>query len=390
MITIRQQGWITRWDKSRLQSGVNVNYIFRVLKSTAPYFAVVSILILLSFGVVKYKDVTAISNSNIKFSDVESIIASGTKSTTADDCPQAVLNNLENQQFGYYAVEQGDTLLMIAQKYNADISAIIEANIDIIPNPDYIEIGQRLKIPARELGNIFNKEGLISFTEPKITFDESNTTVFIEGRGSVVTPSKIYNVLDNKSILERLSDKEWLLKANLFVEKGVTLVIDDSDVSWLKFKSGKDGFIWLQSNSGNILIKNTKITSWDEDNQAPDTNYEDGRSFILVEQNGRMDIMNSELSFLGYNDDLKQGVAWHGTGDSPGNYLITGQVLDSEFYDNYSGIYLSGTIEIMIANNEIAYNTRYGIDIRNGANNLLIENNWLHDNGNGNCTQELF
>ena len=381
MVTIRKQGWITRWDESRLQAGVN--HIFRALKSTVPYFATASIIILLSFGVVKYKDVTTTSNDNgnIKFHEIESMIT--------DNCQQAVLNNLENQQFRYYTIEQNDTLTVIAKKYNGNLFAIIEANKDTIPNPDYLKIGQQLKIPVLELGNILTKDGLFAFKESEITFDESSKTVYVEGRGSVVTILEIHNALNNELILEKLNNKEWLLKTNLLIKKGVTLVIDDSDVSWLKLQSDKDEFIWLQSNGGNILIKNTKITSWDQENQAPDTNYEDGRSFILARQNGRMDIMNSELSFLGYKDSLKPGVAWHTTGDSPNNYLITGQVLDSKFYNNYSGIYLSGTVEMMIANNEIAYNTQYGIDIRNGANNLLIKNNRFHNNAKNNCFQAM-
>ena len=181
-----------------------------------------------------------------------------------------------------------------------------------------------------------------------------------------------------------------MLKANLIIRKGVTLVIDNRDVSWLKLKSDKNGFIGLQSNNGNILIENTKITSWDEENQVPDANYEDGRSFILARQNGRMDVINSELSFLGYDDSLKSGIVWHTT-NKPDNYLITGQILNSKFYNNYSSIYLSSTTEMMIINNEIAHNIQYGIDIRNkSTNNLLIKNNWLYDNGKNNCTQALF
>ena len=383
MLTIRQQGWITRWDKSRLQARVNVNYIFRALKSIAPHFATLLIIILLSFGIVTYKDAAATSyyNGNTKLSEAKNIIA--------NNCGQAALNHSENQQFRYYTIEHDDTLAVIAKKYNGNPSTLIEANKDIIPNPDYIEIGQRLKIPVVELGNILIKEKLVSFKESEITFDETNKTISVKGRGSVVTLPQIYNVLNRDSILEKLSNKEWLLKANLLIKKGVTLVVDDSDVSWLKLKSGKDGFVWLQSNSGNILIKNTKITSWDGEIQAPDTYYEDGRSFILARQNGRMDIINSELSFLGYEDHLKSGVAWHAASNSSDSYLITGQVLDNTFYNNYSGMYLSGTAEMMVANNEIAHHAQYGIDIRNGADNLLIKNNRIHDNGNGNCSSIL-
>ena len=379
MVTIRQQGWITRWDKGRLQT--EPNNILGAIKLTVPYFATALIIMLLSFGVIKYKyfitPITPILNA-------ENV----TTVNIIDNCRQTVLNNFENRQSGYYTIERGDTLSMIANKYNSDLFGIIEANNDTIPNPDYIEIEQRLRIPALELRNALEKNELISFKKPEITFDESSNTIYIEGRGSITTLPEIYNALNRKPVIEKLSNKEWLLKTNLLVRKGVTLVIDDNDVSWLKLKSDKDGFVWLQSNSGNILIKNTKITSWDEGNQTPDTNYEDGRSFILARQNGRMDIINSELSFLGYKDSLKFGVAWHATDiSSTSSYLITGQILGSKFYNNYSSIYLSGTFETMIANNEIVHNIQGGIDIRNGVSNLLIENNRLYDNGDDNCLQ---
>lgn len=370
--TINKHGWITRWDKDRLKD-------WRYLKLAPAYLGTATVIFFLGFGVINYKQ-TLVKlesdmkvNNDIKFSEVESI--------TTDDYNQIVLNNLENQQFKYYTIEQGDILSAIAQKYNSKLIAVIEANKDILPNPDYLKIGQRIKIPVLELGNVLKKDELFFFKEPDITFDESSKTIYVEGRGSIVTLPKIYNALNHGSILEKLNNKEWLLKTNLLVRKGVILIIDDSDVSWLKLKSGKNGFVWLQSNSGDISIKNTKITSWDEENQAPDTNYEDGRSFILARQNGRMDIMNSELSFLGYEDGLKSGVAWHTTGNNPTNYLITGQVLDNKFYNNYSSIYLSGTTEMIVSNNEIAYNVQYGINIRKGANNLFIKNNLIHDNG---------
>ena len=62
MITIRQQGWITRWDKSRLHS--EKKYFYKLLNLFAPYTATASIILLLGFGVVSYKNVVD-DNQNI-------------------------------------------------------------------------------------------------------------------------------------------------------------------------------------------------------------------------------------------------------------------------------------------------------------------------------------
>ncbi len=370
MVTIRKQGWITRWDKGRLQVGVS--NIFRLFKVSASYFATFLIILLLSFGVLKYKNITTISSnsSNIKLSETVGIIV--------DDCSRAFLNNSEKQQFIYYTIEHKNTLSAIAQKYNSNLLAIIEYNKENIPNPDYIKIGQQLKIPTVELQNT-QKGELTFFNEPKITFDEFSNTIYVEGRRGVVTIPKIYNTLNTASIIEKLDKKEWLLKANLIIGRGVTLVINN-DVSWLKMKSDENGFVSLQSNSGNILISNTKVSSWNEERQKKDDNYKDGRSFIVAKQNGRMDVINSQISFLGYENGLKSGIAWHSGRDDSNNYLMTGQVLNSTFYSNYSGMYLSGVIGVMISNNEISYSASRAIDINDRQHNISFNLNNIHHN----------
>jgi len=74
IVTIGTQGWVTRWDKNRLQTGVGS--IFRTLKATTSFLAVVSVMILLSLGVVTYKDFAAIPNNNdtVKSKEIESVI----------------------------------------------------------------------------------------------------------------------------------------------------------------------------------------------------------------------------------------------------------------------------------------------------------------------------
>jgi len=395
MVTIRQQGWITRWDKSRLQS--SGNKFFKLLKLSMPCTATASILLLLSFGVVSYKNVVA--------NDVQNISAAKNRKATAsvnvadninfsniniNKHKQDILDKLENEQFGYYTIKKKDTLSKIAWRYNGDLNAIIGANKNTIPNPDNLKIGQQIIIPVSELRNTLEKDKLISYREPKIIFDKAENTINVKGERSVVTLSKIYNVLNNKHILEKLKNKEWLLRANLFIRKGVTLIISGDEVSWLKLKSNENGFVWLKSHNGNIAIYNTKITSWDEIRQTPDIKYEDGRSFILVKYNGRMDIINSELAFLGYQGNPKQGqptgglygVAWKIANNTFKEYLITGNVLNSKFHNNYFGVYTFGATGMIFKNNKLYNNIEYGFDPHDDSNNFIIENNIVCDNGN--------
>ena len=382
MVTIRQQGWITRWDKSRLQAGVS--NIFRVLKSTMAYFATASIILFLSLGVIKYKDVTAIPNynGNIKFSNIENI--------DPDQYKQTILDNLKSPQLGYYTVKENDTLSKIAWKYNGNLDIIIKANNKTIQNPDHVYPGQLIVIPVSELRNTLDKNNMAAYREPEVIFDETGNTINVKGEGSIINLSKIYEALNNENILQKLDNKEWVLRANLFIRDGVTLIIDDESVSWLKLKSGKSGFVWLKSRNGNILIQNTKVTSWDEDVKLPDNNTLDGRSFVLAEHSGRMDIVNSEISFLGYQykKETEQsnggsfGISWKIRTDTFEKNIITGNVIKSKIHDNYFGMYIYRATEMVIENNEVFNNIQYGIDPHDGSNNLIIKDNSVYGNGN--------
>ncbi|WAH38746.1 LysM peptidoglycan-binding domain-containing protein [Alicyclobacillus dauci] len=50
-----------------------------------------------------------------------------------------------------YMVQPGDTLWEIAAKYQTSIEAIVHANG--IKNPNYIQVGQILRIPTRLFGH---------------------------------------------------------------------------------------------------------------------------------------------------------------------------------------------------------------------------------------------
>lgn len=403
MVTIRQQGWITRWHKSRLHS--EKNYFHRLLKFFVPYTATASIILLLGFGVVSYKNIAVNDNQNMDTAKYENMVVPidvvktvdpvNTEDINIDERKQAILNKLEEGQFGYYTVRKGDTLHKIANRYNADLGTIIEANSNKILDPNRIKIGQQVIIPIGELRKIFDKNKLVSYRKPEIFFDKPENTINVRGEGSVVTISKIYNAIKDDQVLEKLENKEWLLKANLFIEKDVILLIDGNDVAWLKMKSDEAEFVWLKSYRGGILISNTKITSWDDKIGGPDTNYSDGRSYILAKLAGRMDILNSELAFLGHPLNYKgeplghlpspggvYGVSWRISTGTFNENLITGSALNSKFHHNYFGVYTFGATGMFFKNNEFYDNVQYGFDPHDDSNNFLIESNMAFSNGN--------
>jgi parallel beta-helix repeat protein len=136
-----------------------------------------------------------------------------------------------------------------------------------------------------------------------------------------------------------------------------------------------------------------KITSWD-----PETNYYAvtngtripngsggyevhvgaSRPFIRIEKDatGTTDITNSEIAYLGYEGGV--GVAVTGLYYLGGD----GSVLrHNNLHDLYFGFYSRGVGGMIIENNHIYNNSRYGLDPHTGTHDMIIRSNVVNDNG---------
>jgi parallel beta-helix repeat protein len=399
MITIGQQGWITRWDKSRLESGDGRSWM--IVKSVVPHMATLFIVVLLGFGIVSYKnfstpdEISAITTDTLGAHGVSNGILSNFEASPTEngrgrerEHEQSIFDNLENGQFGFYAIRKGDTLREIALRYGSNLSSIILANENTVQDPNDIKIGQGITILASELRSPLNRDSLAYYGAPNIFFDESKEAITIDA--GAVTVSEIHKVLDDETILQSLSNKEWLLKSNIFIKDGATLIIDGDDVSWLKLQSDENNFVWIDSKNGNILINNTRVTSWDASLQSFDRNHEDGRSFVSVKYNSRMDIIDSEIAFLGYGRESNAtpisgggfyGVSWKIPEGTFRENLVTGSVINSKIHNNYFGIYTFGATGMVFKGNTLYDNVRYGLDFHDDSNNFIIENNVSSNNG---------
>ncbi|HSH31585.1 MAG TPA: right-handed parallel beta-helix repeat-containing protein, partial [Candidatus Saccharimonadales bacterium] len=197
--------------------------------------------------------------------------------------------------------------------------------------------------------------------------------------------------------------KIWLLGANLRLEQGATLQLHGSevggDVNELRLRSNNTSdatsTIFIRADWGNISMRNTKVTSWDEAKNAPDTEYGTyKRSFIHVRSSldadgvtphqSRMDIVDSDVGYLGHAAAEAYGLTWKVSG-VPGPFDkvdVLGDVTGSKIHHNYFGIYTYGAGAMKFLNNEINNNVQYGLDPHDDSDNLLIEGNYSHHNGN--------
>jgi parallel beta-helix repeat protein len=202
----------------------------------------------------------------------------------------------------------------------------------------------------------------------------SDTQTIVLRRGAPLTLPSISRALGRPEALRELAPGEWLLAANLQVERGAILHIAGPEARRLKIRSDPGGFVWIKALGGQIAFVDTCVTSWDSANASVDEQLADGRSFVLARDGARMDIRGSELSYLGYEANESYGVAWRTPGTS-------GSAVDSRFGYNFYGLYSYEASGLVIRRNEVHHSARYGIDPHTRSNRLLIEGNVAHHNG---------
>lgn len=194
----------------------------------------------------------------------------------------------------------------------------------------------------------------------------------------------------------------WWLGANLVLEGGATLLLDGSapggDVGELRLRSDNTSaphaFVELRAMWGTLTVRNTRLTSWDDDKGGPDTEYETyGRAFVravsyldgTTPRESRMDVIDSEIGHLGYNAAESYGLVWKVRGDAAGIFDLVdvmGDVTGSSVHDNYFGMYTYGAFGMNIVGNEFFDNVMYGVDPHDDSDALVVEGNNIHDNGN--------
>jgi poly(beta-D-mannuronate) C5 epimerase len=193
--------------------------------------------------------------------------------------------------------------------------------------------------------------------------------------------------------------KVWLLRADLQISGGAELDLHGSsaggDVNELRLQSDAGGtVISITADYGNIHMNGTRVTSWDVTAGQPDRNPADGRAFVRARSSldvdgvtpleSRMDVLNSEVSFLGSNLSEGYGLSWKAVVADPAQLAtvhVRGDVIGSHIHDLYYGVYTFGLASGKWQNNEVDHNAGYGLDAHDDSDNLLIENNNVHDNG---------
>lgn len=201
----------------------------------------------------------------------------------------------------------------------------------------------------------------------------------------------------------------WTLNRNLVIKRDVTLNLTPATVTELRLRSGGgaagepcgnapkptcdySSFVYLRTNDGTINVAGTgdtnrvRIYSWD--GAAVDTNYSNGRAYILAKYDATLNFNFADVGYLGSGDGESYGVAWRDIDSTPdsnpaaaSNTRVTGNVQNSLFHNNYYGVYTFQAAGMSFVNNRFYQNIQYGFDPHDFTHNVLVQDNWSYENG---------
>jgi|SoiMethySBSTD1v2_1073268.scaffolds.fasta_scaffold44661_3 mannuronan 5-epimerase len=194
----------------------------------------------------------------------------------------------------------------------------------------------------------------------------------------------IDNQLNDTDILEKQSDptdnnnsEVWFLNAHLEVAEGAEFTIDSGSTKWLKIHSAEETAYHIDV-FGSMKVDSVMISSWNPEEETFDEFVESDphpRPSIRIDKDatGTTDITNSELAYLGGGAGKSHGLSYYGGNGS----IIRG----NNIHHLEMGFYSEHVKYMLIENNDIHHNIKYGLDPHSGTHDMLIRKNVVHDNG---------
>jgi len=237
-----------------------------------------------------------------------------------------------------------------------------------------------------------------------VRYASSSDTIYLTGGTAVDTLTEIKAACPSAP-LTLVSPGVWDLNADLVLQTGAKLTLDRAgDVQQLRLQSLPSGLVTdvsaITAQYGQIDIRGVTVTSWN--GTGPDLDYAvpaggvRGRAFIRAlsvmegstPRESTMNIIDSDLGYLGYNGAEAYGVAYkaRGCGIATQNICtvldVNGKQTGSRFHDNFMGTYTWGAQDMLFDRNTYSKNKSYGLDPHDDSDFLTITNNVFSENNN--------
>jgi parallel beta-helix repeat protein len=185
--------------------------------------------------------------------------------------------------------------------------------------------------------------------------------------------SAIVEAVNDSAWIGEVSDGVFQVDTALVQMPGTSLRIGAPEVAEVRLTSRRH--VFLGGRGATVRIEGATVTSWDTTRSGPDIEPSDGRPFILYEQGSRLDIIDSEITYLGSDrTGGAYGTAWRLGGS-------TGTVTGSTFANNWFGVYTLEAKDLVFRGNVFADNAVYGLDPHDYSSGLIVEGNVAYGNG---------
>ncbi len=287
-----------------------------------------------------------------------------------------------DRTYAHYKVRNWETLATISERYGID-----ETHLRAL-NPGEVLPGLTIRIPALEKPLAMRETTALAPTDIEINQEAGQTIVQTPLRYWItVDLPQLKNIINDTSILEEVAPRHWRIKAPLTIDNNIRLQINRDTAELIELVSGGTQPSCLCIENGQLVMDGITVRSFDPATNDIDRTAADGRGYIRARRNSRMDITNSDISYLGYGSSPRPsgggtyGVSWRIPNNSLGAEMVTGWVENSKFHHNYFGTYTFGSFGMTYRGNEYYENEVYGLDPHDDSNGGLIENNVFHHNG---------
>ena len=207
---------------------------------------------------------------------------------------------------------------------------------------------------------------------------EANDLIIKDGNWTINKMSEQHPEIIEK-IKPQDSKETFFVKRSILIDKGATLNILNSSILF-KSLSSKDNNPAVLITYGRTNIINSTVKSWDQENNRPDPNPYHPRSFLVAKNGGQMNVIGSQISYLGFSlggvHTLESSLAaldYYNTSQ----FIITNSTLDNNLY----GFYSDESSKFKLIGNEIFANVGYGLDPHSGSKDFIIDSNHIFANG---------
>jgi parallel beta-helix repeat protein len=298
-----------------------------------------------------------------------------------------------DRKFAYYKVKEGQTVQDVAAYFSVS-QATLEAM-----NPGTITYGTTIKVPPIEhafapiagsngqLKNaiVTDDNGLLHVTQKYRLKQHIDTTI-----------PELMAFLAPYNAIEKTGPTSYRLNKALSLDGDIRLdMTPATGVTKFELRSQPGDIASFVMDQSAVLIDSVLVTTYDPTTGKADMKSDDDRAFVRM-KNGRLDILNSRLSYLGnaleeavptsksfsqQKDGGMYGVSWRISDDQLGQQITTGWVEHTQFVQNHYGAYTYGASGMMWKANRFNNNEIYGLDPHDDSNNAMIIDNLFDHNG---------